>query len=155
MASANEPSRKPLELAVFLGDWRAEGTSYGGTDQSGEDPRAHGVPWTSEHTAYWHTGGYFLVQDERARPGGEVFDTLFIKGIDPETGELFARTFENHGHYRNYALTRDGDLWTLSGETERATIEFSEGDRKQSIVWEWKPEDRWLPLCERTAVRVD
>ena len=27
--------------------------------------------------------------------------------------------------------------------------------RTQRIVWEWKPRDRWLPLCERTAVRLD
>ena len=25
-------------FAIFLGDWKAKGTSYGGTDQSGADP---------------------------------------------------------------------------------------------------------------------
>ena len=46
-------------LAIFLGDWKAEGTSYGGTDQSGADPRANGVPWKSTHTGRWHTGEFF------------------------------------------------------------------------------------------------
>jgi hypothetical protein len=74
------PTRGPEHerLAVFLGDWRAEGTSYGGTDQAGDDPRENGVPWTSTHTGRWHTGEFFLIQDERARPGGDVFDTLSI-----------------------------------------------------------------------------
>ena len=60
-------------LAVFLGNWKAEGTSYGGTDQSGADPKANGVPWTSTHVGYWHTGEFFLIQDEKARPGDAVF----------------------------------------------------------------------------------
>jgi hypothetical protein len=142
-------------LAVFLGDWKAQGTSYGGTDQSGADPRANGVPWISEHTGRWHTGEFFLVQDERARVGGDVFDTLSVMGVDPETGACFARGFENHGFYRNYAVTREGKVWTLSGETERATITFSDDDRTQTIAWEWKPGDAWLPLCDRVATRID
>ena len=31
-------------LSVFIGNWKADGTSYGGTDQSGADPKANGVP---------------------------------------------------------------------------------------------------------------
>ena len=68
---------------------------------------------------------------------------------------MFASSFENHGHLRTYELTQEGNTWTLSGPTERARITFSEDNRSQDIVWEWKPEDQWLPLCDRTAVRVD
>ncbi|GLO79992.1 hypothetical protein HTT03_08015 [Sulfitobacter sp. S0837] len=155
MSQSNEPSRQPTELDVFLGEWRAEGTSYGGTDQSGDDPKANGEKWESEHKAWWHTGGFFQIEDECARPGGAVFDTHWVRGIDPETGRMFANSFENHGHMRTYELKRDGDNWTLSGPTERATINFSDNNRRQEIVWEWKPENEWLPLCDRTAVRVD
>ncbi len=62
-------------LSVFLGAWRAEGTSCGGTEQPADDPRRNGVPWTSTHEGRWHTGSFFLVQDENARPGGAVFST--------------------------------------------------------------------------------
>ena len=65
-------------LSVFLGDWRAEGTSFGGTDQSGADPKANGVSWVSTHTARWHTGEFFLIQDERARIGGEIFGLVTV-----------------------------------------------------------------------------
>ena len=68
---------------------------------------------------------------------------------------MFARSFEPNCLPREYAVSRDGKVWTLSGDTERATITFSDDDRTQTIVWEWKPADRWLPLCDRVAKRID
>lgn len=92
-------------LAVFLDEWRAEGTSYGGTDQSGVNPRANGLPWTSTHTGRRHTRDFFLIQDERALPGGATFDTLSVMGVDESTGGYFVRSFENHGFYRRYDVS--------------------------------------------------
>ena len=155
MSQPTQPNRQPAELEVFLGAWRAEGISYGGTDQSGEDPKSNGAKWESEHKTWWHTGCFFQIEDERARPGGATFDTHWVRGTYPGTDKMFASSFENHGHMQTYELKRDGNLWTLSGPTERATIRFSNDNRRQEIEWEWKPKDRWLPLCDRTAVRVD
>lgn len=142
-------------LAIFLGDWKAQGTSYGGTEQPADDPKRNGVLWTSTHTGRWFSGEFFLVQEEQAHPGGEAFDTLSVMGVDPQTGTYFARTFENHGFYRHYDVSLEGNVWTFSGEYERARIEFSGDNRTQLIVWEWKPNDQWLPLCDRTATRLD
>lgn len=142
-------------LAIFLGEWKAQGTSYGGTEQPADDPKRNGVPWTSTHTGRWHSGEFFLVQDEQARPGGEVFDTLSVLGVDSQTGTYFARSFENHGFYRHYDVSVEDNVWTFSGENERARIKFSEDNRTQLIVWEWKPNCQWLPLCDRTATRLD
>lgn len=150
------PVRGPAHeaLSAFLGTWEATGTSFGGTDQGGDDPKANGVPWVSTHEAHWHTGGFFLVTDERAFVDGAVFDTLDVMGVDAETGEAYAQGFENHGFARRYAVTREGQVWTLTGERERARIEFSEDGRTQTIAWEWRPEGRWLPLCDRVARRT-
>lgn len=143
-------------LALFLGEWTAEGSSFGGPDQSAEQPRARPQPWRSTHTGRWHTGGFFLVQDERAvMPDGQPFDTLSVMGRDHETGRTFARTFENHGFCRDYDLAVEGRIWTISGATERARITFSEDGRKQTITWEWKRGSTWLPLCDRVATRMD
>jgi hypothetical protein len=142
-------------LAVFLGRWRAEGKSYGGPSQSDDDPRGAAERWVSTHTGAWHTGEFFLVQDERARIAGSPLDTLSVMGVDASTGRYFARCFENHGFYRRYDVTVDGPVWTLTGETERARIEFSADGRTQTITWEWRPRDRWLPLCDRVARRED
>lgn len=139
-------------LAVFLGDWHAEGTSYGGDEQSPDNPHAGSTPWSSIHSAHWYSGNYFVVQDERAKG---PFDTLSLLGWDMDAGRYFARTIENHGFARDYTLTVDGRVWTFSGAHERATHRFSEDARTQEIAWEWKRDDTWLPLCDRTAHRVD
>lgn len=140
-------------LQVFLGDWRASGDSYGSPDQDAADPRGRPVPWTSTHTARWYSGSFFLVQDERANVGGP-FDTLSILGWDEAAGRYFARTFENHGFFRHYDIAVDGRTWTFAGASERARITFSEDFSTQTIAWEWRPEDGWLPLCDRVATRV-
>jgi hypothetical protein len=140
-------------LAVFLGTWRATGTSYGLPERPEDDPKSAASPWISTHTGTWHTGAFFLIQDERANPGDQPFDTLSILGVDAQTGRYVARTFENHGFYRHYAV--DGRVWTLTGESERARIEFSADGKTQTIAWEWRPKGRWLPLCDRVAVRAD
>jgi hypothetical protein len=148
-------SDKHQALAVFLGRWRAEGESYGSPKQLVEAPKSVAEPWVSTHTGKWHTGEFFLIQDERAAIAGKPFDTLSVMGVDAKTGRHFARTFENHGFYRHYDVVVEGQIWTLTGETERARIQFSEGGRTQTITWEWKPANQWLPLCDRVARRED
>ena len=50
----------------------------------------------------------------------------------------------------------DGGLtWRLSGASERATYRFVDDGRNQEISWEWRPDGEWLPLCDRTARRID
>lgn len=142
-------------LSVFLGEWRAEGMSFGGTDQSGADPRANGVLWTSTHSAHWHTGDFFLIQDERARVDDTAFDTLSVMGVEPGDKGYFARTFENHGFYRHYSLSIVDRTWLLKGETERARTVFDADGNTQTIHWEWLRDGKWLPLCDRIAKRVD
>ena len=73
-----QPHRK---LSVFLGDWHAAGTSYGGEQQSADNPHAGATPWTSVHSARWHTGEYFAIQDERANG---PFHTLSLLGWDAD-----------------------------------------------------------------------
>jgi hypothetical protein len=140
-------------LAAFLGQWTATGTTFGTPKQTTDDPKGNPEPWESTLTATWYTGEFFLVQDERAKSGGNPFDTISILGVDAKTGRYFARAFENHGFYRHYDVSRAGRVWTFTGETERARIEFSEDGDRQTITWEWRPEDRWMPLCDRVAVR--
>ncbi len=142
-------------LSAFLGEWRAEGMSFGGTDQSGSDPKANGVLWVSTHSARWHTGDFFLIQDERAQIDGKAFDTLSIMGVEPGGKSHFARSFENQGFYRHYALSVDGRTWLLEGATERARTVFDAECNTQTITWEWLRQGKWQPLCDRVATRVE
>ena len=142
-------------LAVFLGRWRSEGKSYGSPNQPDDDPKSAPEPWIGTCTGMWHSGEFFLIQDERVMIGASPFDTLSVMGVDAKTGRYFARSFENHGFYRHYNVAVDGRVWTIDGETERARIEFSADGRTQTITWEWHPKNRWLPLCDRVAHRED
>ena len=149
-------TEKHEALEVFLGNWRAEGWSYGQPDEQAKDPKSVRDKWTSTHIGRWHTGEFFLIQDERAMsgPNGPVpFDTLSIMGVDPETDDYFARSFENHGFFRLYKVTRQGNDWRFDGSTERAHIQFSDDAKKQTITWEWFTEGTWLPLCDRVATK--
>ncbi len=149
------PMRGPQHeaLEVFVGAWTAEGESFGGPDQDSQNPRENATRWTSTHNAQWHTGEYFLIQDERALIDGP-FDTLSIMGWDADGGRYIARTFDNHGFYRHYDLAVDGRVWTISGDTERARIDFSDDCKRQVIAWEWRPQGQWLALCDRVATKV-
>jgi hypothetical protein len=131
------PTRGPEHeaLAIFLGRWTATGTSFGLPKNPTDGPRSNAEPWKSTLTASWYSGKFFL--------------------IDAKTGRYVARSFENHGFCREYDVARSGRTWILSGDTERARVEFSADARTQTITWEWKPEERWLPLCDRVAVRED
>lgn len=155
MSRSNRPQRGSQHdaLGVFLGAWEAEGQSFGGPGQDAVNPRGNPTRWTSTHSAQWHTGKFFLIQDERAQVDGP-FDTLSIMGWDDEAGRYFARTFENHGFYRHYDMTVEGYVWTISGATERARIEFSKDGRQQTITWEWRAQSVWLPLCDRVATKL-
>ena len=142
-------------LAVFLGRWRSEGQSYGSPNQPDDDPKSAPEPWIGTCTGMWHSGEFFLIQDERVMIGASPFDTLSVMGVDAKTGRYFARSFENHGFYRHYNVAVDGRVWTIDGETERARIAFSADGRTQTITWEWHPKDRWLPLCDQVTHRED
>lgn len=153
MADVPRRSDQHEALTVFLGKWSAHGTSFGGTDQTGDDPKGNGQPWVSTHEASWHTGRFFILQDERADIAGDRFDTFSILGVDND-GSYFSRSVENHGFYRDYKVTREGDRWTFDGATERATVTFENEGKRQVWTWQWKPEDEWLPLCDRVADKV-
>lgn len=150
------PQRNNLHdaLGAFIGKWTARGISFGGTDQSGDDPKSNGELWISTHEASWHTGRFFIVQDERADIAGSRFDTFSLLGVSDD-GTYFSRSIENHGYYRDYKVTREGSIWRFEGSTERASVTFEDEGRRQVWKWEWKPGETWLPLCDRVAEKVD
>ena len=141
-------------LDAFVGTWHAEGVSYG-EKPNRTQPRAHGLPWSSDEVTVWHPGGFFLIQHEHARAGSGTLITHSVVGYDAAAAHYIAHAAENHGHFRRYVVRVDGLTWTFTAELERARVEFSEDKRTQTVLWEWRPFDKeWLPLCERTNVRI-
>jgi hypothetical protein len=142
-------------LGVFVGKWRAEGKSFGGKDQDAKRPRANAEKWLSKETTAWHPGNFFLVQQEDATIGRDKPITHAIIGYNAEKKQYFSHAVENHGFYRRYKVTVRGRVWIFDSGTERARIEFSRDGKTQKVFWEWRPKgNQWLPLCERTNVRI-
>lgn len=137
-------TKEHTALAVFLGDWSAEGTAFGADREGG--------PWRSVHSAHWYSGGFFIVQDEHANG---PFDTMSFLGWDPERGRYFSWSIDNGGFANKYQVDVDGATWHFTGEQARATISFSDDGRTQTHHWEFKPEGEWVTLCDRVATRVD
>ena len=145
--SVPTPAHEALE--VFVGRWRANGTSYG-DGQSADDPRASAVPWTSDESYAWLPGGLFLVHRWDALVGDQPFEGIEILGVDDE-GHYFAELFDDSGNRVEYKVARAGDTWTFADAESRATATI-EAPGEIAWNWEWRPSgDAWLPLCERSA----
>jgi hypothetical protein len=158
MPQATQPPPKPIEphhaLKVWVGNWHVEGISAV-PDDSGS-PRANATaPWKSDEQYEMLDGDYFLVQRWKADVGGAPFNGLGVIGYDDRSGAYVARSFENHGYYRNYTVKRQGNTWTFEGDTERARYDFSDDGTSCLIHWEFKPDGKtWQTLCDRTARKV-
>lgn len=158
MADTNSqlPARSAAHerLQAFVGKWHAEGDSYA-VSQKEDDPRGATEKWVSDETVEWLPGKFFVAQRWNAMTGAHEFKGTAIISYDPKAGHYMTRSYENHGFIRDYVTRVDGDVWTFTGDAERARIEFADGGSKQVIAWEWRLDGKtWLPLCDRIAKRV-
>jgi hypothetical protein len=148
-----KPTAAHRRLEVFIGDWHAEGVSYG-EGQDPADPRASGVPWTSDESYEWLPGKFFVLHRWDALAGKHEFKGAEIIGYDEAKERYFTLMFDNAGHHPEYRTSVDGDVWHFKEPQTRATVTVQEGGRKLSFNWEWKNGgNAWLPLCERIALR--
>lgn len=152
-ASLPAPTAAHRRLDAFIGDWHAEGTSFG-EGQDAADPRAAGVPWTSDESYEWLPGNFFVLHRWDAMVGKREFKGTEIIGYDKDEGGYFTRLFDNADNHPEYRATVDQDTWTFSEPQTRATVTVQHGGDKMTFNWEWKNGGRnWLPLCDRVAVR--
>lgn len=141
-------------LEVFIGKWHAEGCSFA-VGQPLSNPRGVTEKWLSDETFEWLHGRFFVMQRWDAMTGSNPFHGIAIINWDDASQHYMTRSYENHGFIRDYITRVDGDIWTFTGATERARVEFTGGGNSQNIAWEWrKPGEDWRPLCDRVARRV-
>jgi hypothetical protein len=148
-----KPSATHRRLDVFIGAWHAEGTSYG-DGQDAANPLAAGVPWTSDETYEWLRGSFFVLHRWDAQMGKHEFNGAEIMGYDETEGGYFTRMFDNAGHHPDYRASVDGPICSFKDAQTRATVTVQDGGDKMTFSWEWKDGGKkWLPLCDRVAVR--
>jgi hypothetical protein len=145
-AQALPPEAKPQrgpehdKLAVFLGDWRGQGTGGGGS------------PMTTLESYDWIEGKFFLLSRFDQKVGEARHVGVATIGYDPQDRTYRMQMADNLGYARTYEVRDDGrGVWRFLGERERATLTF-QGDRL-NVRWEHRPEGlEWKPLCELNSV---
>ena len=147
-----KPTAAHKRLEVFIGDWHAEGTSYGDR-QDAADPRAAGVPWTSDESYEWLPGNLFVLHRWEALAG--EFKGAEIMGYDEAEGGYFTRMFDNAGHHPDYRASVDGDVWSFTEAQTRATVTVQDGGGKMTFHWEWKKGGRKLAAVVRSGRGAD
>lgn len=147
------PSAAHQRLQVFIGTWHAKGTSYA-DGQDPADPRAARMPWTSDESYEWLPGSFFVLHRWGARVGKREFNGAEVLGYDKSESGYFTRMFDDAGHHPDYVASVSGKVWCFTEAQTRATVTVRDGGNKMTIQWEWKNGGRkWLPLCDRIAVR--
>jgi hypothetical protein len=145
--SKSNRSQEHDRLRVFLGQWHAEGVAYA--------PRGRVEKWVSDEIYEWLPGQFFMLQRWDAIAGTSDFKGLGIINFDPATGAYMTRSYVNLGFIRDYVTRVEGNVWTFTGEKERARIEFTNDGNTQRVNWEWRPDgDLWVPLCDRVATKA-
>lgn len=80
---------------------------------------------------------------------------------DRDAERFLARSFENHGPSRDCTMTFDGLAVRLDGEYQRSAAPSmrpatrDDAGDTQTVAWQWRRGENWLPPCDRVAHRVD
>jgi hypothetical protein len=119
----NDRTAAMERLSPFVGEWTVEvGFAPGMT-----------VPTVFE----WILGGRFLAQRTDV-PDPSAPDSMIVDGADDDGGGYTQHYFDSRGIARLYAMTFDGEVWTLRREkpdftplsfSQRFTGRFGDGGR--------------------------
>ena len=147
-----EPSAETKRLHMFVGKWNVEGKSYA-EGSSNENLQVSSVEMKFVQTCEWLSGGFFLVNRWDGHVGKSEFNGMEIIGYDFASQTYSSRFFDNAGNAPAYQITVCENVWTYSGELQRATFEFSDDGNTMTTHWDCKKTEgeNWLPLCDLTA----
>lgn len=144
-----QPSAVLQHLNMFTGTWKVEGENHENA------PADRNSKLVGEESYEWHSGNFFLINKwERHFENSEHIGIGMI-GFDPAEHQFVVTHFDNLGFERIYKMTEEHKIWKLSGEKERAIIEFSNDGIYFKQKWEILDENsHWKPLCTIKGTKV-
>jgi hypothetical protein len=148
------PSVETKRLEIFVGKWNVEGKSYA-EGSSNENLQVSSVEMKFVQTGEWLSGGFFLVNRWNGGIGESEFKGMEVVGYDAKSQTYISRMFDNGGNAPTYQISLDDNVWTYSGELQRATFEFSDDGNTMKTHWDWRKtgDESWLSLCDLTATK--
>lgn len=146
-AQPGKPGPEHRKLDVFVGRWNGVGESKPDGPLQGK--------MTVADTYEWLPGGYFLIDRGQLQvAGNEPVAHVWVFGYDDAQGTYVIRAFDGEGHFREYRASVHERVWTFTGQSERARIEFSPDGLRFTAHWDIaKDGSTWAPLCDVTMTR--
>jgi hypothetical protein len=135
-------------LDMFVGRWNGAGQSMAGAP----------VPekMTVAESYEWLVGECFLVKRGIVQIAGkEAVEQLWVFGYENSLAAYVIRAFDGSGSFREYRGSVRDRVWTLTGQWERARLEFSPDGTRFTAHWELSPDGAtWAPLCDVTLTKA-
>lgn len=142
-------------LNIFIGKWDVSGTSYA-EGSAEENLKSSSVKLTSVETYEWILDNSFLLHHWNGKVGDSDFKGMEVLGFDKKNNLYTSSFFDNSGNYPTYKVSLKNNIWTYSGEFQKATFEFNDNENSIAVHWDWKKPgtEKWLPLCDLTATKI-
>jgi hypothetical protein len=137
------PEHKALES--FLGTWKAQGLT--------KDGRI--VPIHGQDTYEWLPGGFFLIHHLESHVADAEYKSIEIIGYDAARKVYTLTFFDSWGGTGRYDATVQGNVWTYSGDSRRATVIVSEDGQTMTGDWQMSFDgSEWHPWMDITSTKV-
>ena len=117
-----------MSLERLVGEWRME-VKF-----------PNGVSGTGRMTFEWDVGAAFLLQRSKADAEGPP-ESLCLIGAEGDG--YIQHYFDSRGVVRRYAMTLDGDAWTLERDGEQRFVGHFEDDDTIRGAWQWFRDGAW------------
>ncbi|MEP6920335.1 MAG: DUF1579 family protein [bacterium] len=141
----DEPAPELKRLEMFIGKWKAEGTSM---PEFGR--------MITEDSYEWFPGGFFLINNGHLQiDDGAPAKHMWIFGYDEASNAYSIHAFDSGGNFRVYQASVHDCTWTFTGAWERATIVFGDDGNTFRARWDISKDGAsWDPLCDVVAKRI-
>jgi hypothetical protein len=116
-------------LNAWIGRWLNDGCVL-------DDDGSPGTTITTSDVYDWAPGGFFVVHTAYGPIGDLDVGGTEIIGYDEVKGHYVSHFLDSQGNASISSLEANGDTWTFQGETTRATVEFSDTNRTQTVLHE-------------------
>lgn len=126
----NDPNVAPGGLLdVFIGKWNTEGKTI-------PSPSTPAVTIKGTDTYEWLGGRFFMIHHVDVIMGDEEMKAIEIISYEASSNNYPSRSYDSQGNTGTYELSFTDGLWSILGETERATILIQEDQKSMQVKWE-------------------
>jgi Protein of unknown function (DUF1579) len=142
------PGREHKRLEVFVGKWKTEGLTR--ATESIPSTKIKGTD-----TYEWLEGGFFLIHHVDVNMGDEKVRAIEIVGYDDASNKYPMKFFDSLGNSGAYMASVEDGVWNFTGNSERATVRFSEDGNIMTVQWEQQVDNsKWEPWMDMKLYKI-